>query len=826
MKQNSNSEPHPSRPPRRGRRLLKLAVRILLVLIGLVVLAALGVGLWVRSQLVASLPQIAGEVEVSGIRQGVTIERDALGIPTIRASNRLDVAFATGFVHAQDRFFLMDLMRRQAAGEIGELFGARAWRFDRTMRIHRFRALAEQLLDNADPEVQALVEAYAAGVNAGLAGLEANSFEYLVVRAAPQPWKPEDTFLVVLTMFILLQDERGEYESMLGLMHDALPAELFSFLTPWGTEWDAPLEGEPIAAPPFPATPGLAAGAAPPGAGAPAAAEAPAEAPADDGASNAWAVAGGLTADGGSLLALDMHMGLSIPNFWYRAAFSWPAAGATEPDHFAVGVTLPGTPVMVVGSNTHVSWGFSNSRIDTTDVVLIAGDPQDEDRYLTPDGPRRFERHQEILRSKGGEEERFEVVRTRWGPLLPDEDHGGRRRAVRWVAHEPDAVDLEFVKLETARTVDEALAVAQQSGIPAQNFLVVDSAGHIAWTIAGRIPRRVGFDGRLPSSWADGTHGWDGWLGGEEIPRIVDPESGRLWTANNRIVSGEMLARLGDGNYSLGARARQIRDALLALEQASSAEMLRLQLDDRALFLARWRELLLDEVLTPEAVAADPQRGEFREFVENWGGRAAVDSVGYRLVREYRETLARQVFDALTAPCREIDPEFDYYEEYGQSEGPLWELVTGRPPQALGPGYESWEEQLLAAVDAVLDQDAEQEEDVPLAERTWGAHNTAAIRHLFSPAIPVAGRWLDMPAEPLPGDHSMPRVQRPAYGASQRMVVSPGRESEAIFHMPGGQSGHPLSPHYRDAHRAWVRGDATPLQPGAARHTLTLLPGD
>ncbi len=825
-------------------RFFKWTLRILAGLLGLVVLALLGVFLWARAQVSGSLPLLAGERTVDGLEAEVTIARDARGIPTIRAASRNDIAFATGFLHAQERFFQMDILRRQSAGEMAELLGGRLLGFDRGMRIHRFRSFAQQLARDSQDDERALVDAYAAGVNAGLEALEKPSFEYLVLQTEPQPWQAEDSYLILLTMFVLLHDERAEYESMLGLMHDTLTPEQFAFLTPVGTpEWDAPMTGEPFAAPTLPGTwpqggvedggtSGEAEGenaAAPETAGS-----------TTTGASSAWAVTGASTSHGGAMLALDMHLPLTVPNIWYRAAFAW-GSGDGSGEHFVTGVTLPGAPLLVAGSNARVAWGFTNSRIDTTDVVLTETDPEDEGSYLTPEGPRPFLRHQEVLRTKEGEEESLEVVWTHWGPLLP-EDHKGHRRALRWVAHEAEAVDFKLLRIETAAGVEEALAVVQTSGIPAQNFVVADADGHIGWTVAGRIPRRVGCggepapgnlaaplgcDGRLPSSWAAGTHGWDGLLDPSEVPRIVDPPSGRIWTANNRVVGGEELALLGDGNYILGARARQIRDGLAALGQATEEDMLRIQLDDRALFLERWRALLLEEVLSEEALGADEGRREFRRLVEDWGGRATVDSAGYRLVRDFREELAQEVFAALTAPCREVDPELDYYDEAGQAEAPLWQLVSRRPPQAHDRRHAGWDEQLLAAVDAVIAGEPPEEgaEPLPLSERTLGEANQASIRHLFSRAVPILSGWLDMPAEPLPGDVYMPRVQRPSYGASQRMVVSPGHEDEAIFHMPGGQSGHPMSPHYRDSHAAWVAGEPTPLLPGESVNTLVLKPG-
>jgi penicillin amidase len=190
-------------------------------------------------------------------------------------------------------------------------------------------------------------------------------------------------------------------------------------------------------------------------------------------------------------------------------------------------------------------------------------------------------------------------------------------------------------------------------------------------------------------------------------------------------------------------------------------------------------------------------------------------------VRAFRSRLLEEVLGTLTAPCRQADPRFDL-KHIPRLEGPLWALVTARPLHLLSPRYPSWEEQFLAAVDAALEE--LERDGARLARRTWGERNTARIQHPLGRVVPFLGRFLDMPPDPLPGDSHMPRFQSPEAGASERMVVSPGREGEGFFHMPGGQSGHPLSPHYGDGHRAWARGEPTPFLPGPALHVLRLLP--
>jgi penicillin amidase len=513
-----------------------------------------------------------------------------------------------------------------------------------------------------------------------------------------------------------------------------------------------------------------------------------------------------------------MHLGIGVPNTWYRASLEWPDASRPGQWHQVTGVTLPGTPAVIVGSNTFVAWGFTNTEGDWSDLVVLEPDPADKEAYRTPDGPRRFEHATETIAVKGAADVTLDVVETIWGPLI-DHDHRGQARAHAWVPHRPGGVNLALAGLESARTLEDAMAVANISGAPAQNFTCADRSGRIGWTVMGRMPRRVGFDGRLPASWADGTRRWDGWLEPAEYPRIVDPRLGRIWTANNRVVGGPMLAKMGDGGYDLGARAGQIKGALLALERASEQDMLKVQLDDRALFLARWRQLLL-RVLDPSTAGTDARRAEARRLVDLWGGHASVGSAGYRIVRGFRLELARQVLGALTAACKKADDRFDWGDQR-QWEAPLWALVTERPPHLLNPAFATWDAQLLSAVDLTLARIAK---EGALADHPWGERNTGAFHHPLSLAVPALGRFLDLPPDPLPGDSNMPRVQSPSNGASERMVVSPGREAQGLFHMPGGQSGHPLSPHYRDGHAAWVKGEPTPFLPGPPVHVLTLEP--
>ena len=818
-------EARASRPSSSWRRkILKAAA--LVGLLAAVFAIGIGASYWIRLR--ASLPQLDGVVSIRGLRSEVTILRDGLGVPTIQASDRIDLARATGFVHAQDRFFQMDLLRRKGAGELAEVIGPVMIPSDRKARLHRFRAAASAVIAQASEEERAVIEAYAEGVNAGLAALGERPFEYLLLRSEVREWSAADSVLVLFAMFFELQDDTGKFDSDRFILRDALPTELAAFLGAEGNEWDAPLVGEAMRVPDPPSAEvfellpeeskdgvftaqGHAAGDALPS---------EYETVRFDHlpGSNAWAVSGERTSHGDSaLVAGDMHLGLSLPHVWYRARFEWLDQDGRE--RHVTGVTLPGSPAMIVGSNGFVAWSFTNAYGDWSDLVEIELDPRDPTRYLMPAGSEPFENIVEEIHVRGWDEpERMEIKQTIWGPVI-DRNHRGQVRAIAWVAHHPRAVNLGVMKLESARNLEQAMAIAQRAGMPQMNFVVGDSEGRIGWTIAGAIPERHGFDGRFPRSWARGDRGWSGWIDPARYPRLVDPEDGRIWSANARATSGDDLRLLGMGRYALGARAMQIRDALGSLEDATPADMLGIQLDDRALFLGRWRDLLL-EVFDGEAGEGISALAQMRPFVEQWGGHAAVDSVGYRIVRAFRIEVWKAVFEPFIRECRKRDERFSY-GSFRQSEGPLWSLLEKRPKNLLDPRYESWEELLVRAAERTR---TNLEDGEGLEGRTWGEQNTLRMQHPLSRAIPMLGRWLDMPAQALPGDTMMPRVQGVRFGASQRMAVSPGYEEEGILHMPGGASGHPLSPYYAAGHEAWVRGEPSPLLPGETRHRLTLLP--
>jgi penicillin amidase len=785
----------------------------------IVAIGAAAAGLWFRSRVAACLPKLDGAYILRGLMAHVIVSRDALGVPTVAGSSRLDVARATGWMHAQDRFFQMDLLRRRGAGELAELLGKAALPLDVQAKQHEFRQLARKVIEGESPERRALIQAYADGVNAGLANLGSKPWEYVVLRLEPRPWLPEDSALITFAMALDLQEFTGRYVRTLSAIRSELGPASLAFFAPPAAPGDAPLDGSVPAAAPFPPASEVnlrrrnaASRVGMVGASTDRDAywndrKAP--------GSNNFALSGAVTGTN-AIVANDMHLELSVPNIWYRMSLKWPG-------HNETGVTLPGSPALIAGSTGRIAWGFTVANVGSGDIVIVepSADPgfyKDLKGGVLP-----FERRAEEIAVKGSKPVSPEFPWTIWGPIVGKEPDGGLF-AYHWTEDDAGATNFGIMGLEDAADVRSAIAIAHNVGIPSQNFVVADSSGQIGWTIAGRLPKRVGYDGRLPVRWKLGERCWDGFLASDEVPSIISPEGGRLWTANNRTVGGRALSVLGDSGYDLPARARQIRDDLDELIRRArpigSQDMLAIQLDDRAILLGTWYKLLL-ETLRPDIVAGKPSRDRLLQGIQEWEGRADVDSVSYRIVRAFRIRVAHRVFDPVFAPCVARDADFAWPQL--NFEQPLESIVNERPMNLLDPSYRNWDDLLVAAADDVSDLYAKQGVDPRTA--TWGQRNTARIQHPFAAGLPHwAASWLSMPADPLAGDTNMPRVQDPSYGASERFAVSPGHESDGIFEMPGGESANPLSPFFRAGHEAWVHGNPTPFLPGPAEHILELLP--
>jgi len=855
--------PPQSAPPRRKAALI---LKIVAVLIGVFLVVP---GVFVYSMLSGSKPTLDGSVAAPGLGASVKISRDSLGIPTIEASTRADLAYGTGFVHAQDRFFQMDLSRRLAAGELSQIFGAVALEQDRKARLFRFRSVAQTVLTQMPAEERALVTAYTRGVNAGLAKLRTRPWEYIALQVTPVQWREEDVVLVSYAMWWDLQYNGLRREQARHALNMRLGGPecaggwkcVLEFFYPRGTSWDSPNSATGNVAPsvvhvPTPEELNLRDGAAASGAATPpavapgtAAAGAAAAGIANTGASvspattlfsqvferqpvvgsNGWVVGGAIAQGGGALVASDMHLGLRVPTVWYRARLQVKPAGASDPTLDLNGLTLPGAHVLVAGSNTRIAWGFTNSYGDWTDVTFAPCTEVKDTSMQTADGRTiPLTTVQESIVVKGAKRDSPLAVMTGPDGVLFDADPTTHRCwFARWIATVPAATNFDLRRVEDAASVAQVVEMAPTLGIPHQNMMLGDRDGHIAWTIAGRIPDTTDAKLRLT--------GTAPWTTAANHPRVVDPPEHRVWTANARSVDDPVAEALVAGDeaalgseYDLGARAKQIHDDLAALKfPAKPADMLAVQLDDRALFLQRWHDLLIQQ-LDNDAVRNSPQRAELKKLVTGWNARATTDSVGYRLVRAYHTQVESAAWNMV---LEGIHWDGAVPPPPAQFEGALWEMVSQQPLHLLAKRFPDWHTFLLEQADNTIKTLTDSSSSTgaraacsSLAACTWQTHNPVRVRHPMSAGLPLFASFLNMPEIEVPGDHDMPRVQDGAFGASERFAVVPGRESEGYLHIAGGQSGHPMSPYYKAGYREWAEGKALPFLPGAAEHVLTLDP--
>lgn len=778
-------------------------LRLALGALALVLAALMAVVLALRG----SLPQLQGQPTLAGLQAAVAIERDDLGVATVTADSPADMARALGWLHAQERYFEMDLSRRSAAGELAALFGPAALPRDKAMRMHRLRAQARDTLTELPADQRQLLEAYAAGANAGLQALRVRPWAYLLLRQPPQPWLPEDSLLAALAMYADLQQADNHDELAWQQLHAVAPPALAALLAHPGSDWDAPLLGDAIGDAVLPTAEALDLRTTP----LPAATGGQADA--DKPGSNNFAVAGALTADGRAIVADDMHLGLRAPNIWFRARLRYPHPDAPGGQVDVAGFTLPGLPAVIVGSNGQVAWGFTNAYIDTADFARYSAQALASDGVVSEYGER--------IAVAGAPDHVLTVRQTDWGPLLHDLPDGSAL-ALRWTGHQVGAVSLDLGRLAHAADLDSALQLADHARIPTQNLVIGDRHGRIAWRLIGTRPDRA--PGCAPSQRvelpADAGRCPPWALRSDAAPALVDPAENRLWTANNRVVDTAGMAVVGNGGYDLGARAQQIRDGLYARQQFTEADLLAIQLDDRAVLMQRWYALLRQTLANSQD--ADLQR--LAAATTGWEGRATPESVSYRLARGFRGIALDTLQAGLLAPVQAQLGKDWQAPALPQLEGIVWPLLTQRPAHLLPGGHASWEALLEQAARQLLsDLDAQGGD---LGQRTWGERNTARICHPVQRALPaLAARWLCMPGDALAGDSHLPRVAGPAFGASQRMVVAPGHEADGIVHMPGGQSGHLLSPFWAAGHADWVEGRPTPFLPGPAAYRLTLTPG-
>jgi penicillin amidase len=760
--------------------------------------------------LIASVPAENAEIILPGMVSRATVHSDDAGVPSINAENKADAYRTLGYLHARDRLFQMELMRRKSSGRLAELFGTAALKLDRKQRTYQLLKTARMIVNDLPASQRQVLQAYVQGVNAYIEQAAILPPEFLVLQHHPEPWQAEDSVLVILGMFQTLngyeQDER-----MVSVMEKALPADLVSFLTPDADSYSTVLVGgkgsrrfnENIPVKALAALPDADTYAA----------NHQVDTENVVAGSNNWVVAGSKTADGRPMLANDMHLGLSVPNVWYRAELAYQ-------HRHIYGVTLPGAPAVIVGGNDDVAWGFTNVTADLVDLIALNVNPENSQQYLTPQGWQDFTQHHETIHVKDAADIDITLQDTVWGPVS-DKPLLGQAVVIKWTALERHAVDLGLMDMDSVQTTRQAINTMNQIGGPPQNVVIADREGHIGWTYMGRFPRRVGFDGLASRSWADGGQAWQGFIAPEELPRLLDPPEGFIATANNRTVGSDYPYVIAH-NWALGYRAFRIAELLRGRQGLTPAEILAIQLDTRNGVLDFYQQLALQELQSQDN--PDTELQEAKLALQAWDGHMGKDSLGAAFLYEFRTQLAQQVFAKVVAACQVHEADFKY--AWREMETPLRLLLTQRPKGLLPGNYqENWRLMIADVMRRTVRELHQLYPGITLPQLTWGQTNQITQAHPFSKAMPFLSDVLDMSSFASDGCASFcVKVMGNEHGASERLVLSPGYPESGIFQMPGGQSGHPLSPHYRDQQMSWQDGIAAPFQSSAKPSTWIVLP--
>ena len=732
-----------------------------------------------------TLPPRSHQARITGLTGPIDIGFDADGIPRIRAANATDAAAALGFVHARDRMFQLELMRRAASGRLSEIAGPATLALDRSMRTLGLRRRAVADYPALPAETRTMLEAYARGVNAWITERGRFSAPEFLFLGVPEPWEPVDSLLWGETMGLWLSlNWRTELtrQSLAG----RVPQRMIDELWP-----PAAGDGRPEAA----LAPGLSHAAGDLAAVLP---RFPDLFTLPNSASNEWAVDGRHTATGAPLLAGDPHLAFGFPGIWYLARIE-------TPDGVLAGATAPGVPFLVLGRNGHIAWSFTTTGADVQDVFIET--PAGDGQYQTPDGPRPFGVREERIKVRGEPDQVLMVRETRHGPVISDlRDSGGPILAVAMANLEPgNTAAAGLLALNQARDVDAAGKAAAMITAPVQNLLVADRE-RIALYVTGRVPIRRAGDGSAPVP-GDGSHDWIGWAPGGQLPHIVAPASGRLVNANDRIAPPDFPVFLGRDWFG-DWRAARIRELLGGSDRHTAADFARMQVDVQSHFARQVLPMLLSVPLAEGTVRRAQQ------LLRDWDGSMTIDAPQPLILNAWMHDFYGRVLQQAGITVNE--------------GGPLAEFVA----YVLSPAGAHWcggdcTAMLQAALaDAVTDLTRRFGNDP--AQWRWGEAHPAIFAHPLLRPLPVLGPLATL-SIPSPGDDTTIDRGGPLYkqfqsvhGAEYRGVYDLADLDRSLFIVAPGQSGNLLSRHARDFLTRWRDGATITLGPTAGATTATI----
>jgi penicillin amidase len=769
----------------------------------------------------AALPQLDGEVKVPGLSGKVTVTRDEHGVPTIEAANMEDLFLAQGYITAQDRLWQMDTMRHFAAGELAEIFGPGQVQHDREQRILGLPAAAQRSVDLASARDRQFMEAYARGVNAYIQSrIRHLPIEFRILQYAPKPWSAKDSMLMAANMVKDLN--HGYYraalqkERILAKLGPELTADLYL-----NSSWhDRPpmkapirmdeLQEEDSDTPEENDVTQIVA----PWSGKPA--EHNDRLYLFRPGSNDWVISGAHTVSGKPLLSNDMHLGHQMPNLWYEVHLR---CGNLD----VVGVSLPGTPFVIVGHNQRIAWGFTNVGPTVEDVYVETFN--DRGQYRTPQGWRDPEHRREVIHVKGAaDDEAVDVSITRHGPIITELIPGEKRRiALRWTLS--DGVQNPFFDIDAAQTWSEFTHALSTWNTPSQNAVYADVDGHIGYHATGSIPIRASGDGSLPADGSDDTHEWTGYVPFDKLPNVYDPPWGVIATANGRITPDKYPFSLST-QWDAPWRTERIYHVLESGKKFAPADMLALQTDVYSAFDRFCAERFVYALDHASQLSAPARQA--RDLMRDWDGRLVAQSAAATIEDRSRQELSRLLLEPKLGPESKDENALSWKDyEWFMSSVWLEEILLKQPKRWLPANYADYDALLTAAVEAAVKQP-----DAPanLSEWRWGKASPLYIQHPVLGRLPLLRRWTGPGlVEQSGGAFTVKQVGR-SFGPSERMTVDFSDLDQTTLNTVTGQGGNFLSPYYMDQWKIWYEGTTKTVPFSAAavekakRHRLVMEP--
>lgn len=772
----------------------------------------------------------ARTLAVAGLRDRVTVRRDERGIPYIEAKNDDDLYFAQGYVTASDRLWQMDLWRRIIRGELAEIVGQRALGSDKLHRTFCFGRVIDATAAKLAPDMRAVLEAYAKGVNAFIESRDSQNLppEFLILQYKPKPWLPADSLAVGKLMYEFLSNS-WRYDIMRASLAD-LPKDKLAALLQETSPLDVLVVGNDRGsrASSNPQSPQLTSAAILKELGeivdsqqlslemAGFAAHDLGEANVLAQASNNWVVSGKHTASGKPLLANDPHLPGSAPNVWYMTEL-------TAPGLHVAGVTFPGAPGIVLGHNDRIAWGATNLGPDVQDVYLEKFDKDKPGRYLTPSGWLDAEvRHEQINVRKSFtdtsiETQTFDVTVTRHGPIVLDKD--GSRYALRWPALDSNLENEGLFRVNRAGNWKEFTAALSRHKGPTQNFVYADIDGHIGYYGAGPIPIRRSGDGSTPYDGSTDQGDWIGFIPFDKLPHQYDPRSGMIITANQRVVGNDypyFLSHVWAQPY----RARRILDLLSEKQKLTADDFGRIQADTYSLAGAIFaRETV--KIMNGQNMD-DKMRAAVSSFA-GWDGRLNTESRVAPVVAQMRIAFRQRILKGALGER--------LYENFVWPNTDLLidRIIAEQPREWLPKEFTTYADLLRASYD-----DARQALTKSLSDDeskwTWGNMSPAQFPHPLA-AAPLVG--LQFTVRPFPQSGTpflLGATVNVGSSVSMRLIADPSDWDNTRHGISLGESGIPSSPHWTDQLDDWrnVTARAFPFSEAAVtkatKETLTLEP--